>query len=208
MRLAPSPPSQSNRVARRVVQILLSAVTALLLISQIAVAARAQATEDGCNEIAAADLITAASRSDVRGIAEYEIIAENPFSVGKSVAASRRIWGNVTIDRWIVTASKGRCPTTPASELGERFYVLVGADRNASGRSFVQPSESTVSELESGALSSMLGEPVDVGIGSIDRSMAWLRVMWWTISLVAVPLVLIGAVLRRRRANARRDYLF
>ena len=208
MRLALSPHSQSKPVAQNVVLGVTGAVMALLLISQLAMAAPAYASEDGCNEIATADLITAASRSDVRGIAEYEIIAENPFSVGKSVAASRRIWGDVTIDRWIVTGSKGRCPTTPSSELGERFYLLLGAERSASGTSFVRPSASTVSELESGALSSMLGEPVEVGIGSVDRSMAWLRVMWWTISLVAVPLVLIGAVIRRRRANARRDYLF
>lgn len=204
MRLARSPLSQPNRFFGTA-SIMLTAV----LLALLALATPVQAADqDDCIEVATTDLITTASRSDVRGIAEYEIIAENQFSTGKSVAATRRIWGNVSVDRWIVTASKGRCATTPSSELGERFYVLVAADRRVSGVTFVNPSGAIVSELESGALSSMLGEPVDVAIGSIDTSMAWLRVMWWTISLIAIPLVMIGAVIRRRRASARRDYLF
>lgn len=203
MRSAAGTLSQPGRVSGVV------AIVLAVLLALSALAAPAEGAEAGeCIEVATADLITAASRSDVRGIAEYEIIAENRFSIGKSVAASRRIWGDVTIDRWIVTASNGRCPSTPTSELGERFYVLVGSDQSGSGMTFVNPSESTVSQLESGALSSMLGEPVAVSLGSIDRSMAWLRVMWWTISLFVFPLLLIGAVIRRRRARARRDYLF
>ena len=154
------------------------------------------------------DLVTAASRSDVRGVVEYEVIAENPTGFGKSVAATRRIWGGVTADRWIVTASRSDCPITPGRAAGDRWYLLVGIESTLGGPVFGEPSQEELSDLERNALASIVGEPVSIEVGTTDRSMAWLRVMWWPILLLSLPLVLVAAVVRRRRAGARRDYLF
>lgn len=159
-----------------------------------------------CEPPATVDLITGASRSQVRAVVEYEVIAENPSGIGKSVAATRRIWGDVVVDRWTVTPAGSDCSTTPTRALGDRWYLLVGPVD--AGPLFGVPSGEEISDLEAGALASIVGEPVLVGIGTVDRAMAWMRVYWWLVAGAILPLVVVVAVIVRRRAGARRDYLF
>lgn len=159
-----------------------------------------------CEPLPTVDLVTGASASNVQGVVEYEVIAENSSGIGKSVGATRRIWGDVVVDRWMVTASRSNCPTTPTATAGARWYLLVGSGE--AGDRFGISSGDVISDLEAGALSSIVGEPVVIEIGAVDRSMAWIRVNWWMIVGTGVPMVVVGAVVVRRRSGARRDYLF
>jgi hypothetical protein len=161
-----------------------------------------------CEPPTTVDLITAASASDVNGVVEYEVIAENGSSFGRSVGASRRIWGGVVAERWMVTPSRSDCPSTPVAALGERWYLLIGKGDRFDRPVFGEPSGSVLSDLEAGALASIVGEPVSIDIGSLDRAMAWIRVNWWVLVGGLFPVIAVVAVVRRRRSGARRDYLF
>lgn len=161
-----------------------------------------------CVPPATVDLITAASASDVVGVVEYEVIAENGSSFGKSVGASRRIWGGVVAARWMVTSSRSDCPSTPAAGLGDRWYLLIGTGDRFDRPVFGAPSGAVLSDLEAGALASIVGEPVSMDIGSLDRAMAWTRVNWWLLTGGMIPVIAVVAVVRRRRSGGRRDYLF
>lgn len=154
------------------------------------------------------DLVTGASASDVVGVVEYEVIAENIAGFGTSVGATKRIWGGVVADRWMVIPIGSDCPETPVTGLGTHWYLLVGPSDDAGGPVFGLPSSAELSGLEAGALASIVGEAVFVEIGSLDRAMAWMRVNWWLIGFGGVVLVVVVAVLRHRTSNARRDYLF
>ncbi len=170
--------------------------------------AAAQAETLPCEPPTTVDLITAASASDVLGVVEYEVIAENGSSIGRSVGATRRIWGGVVAERWMLTPSRSDCPSTPVSGVGDRWYLLVGSGERFDQPVFGRPSGSALSDLEAGALASIVGEPVTIDIGSLDRAMAWTRVNWWLLVGSLFPVVAVVAVVRRRRSGARRDYLF
>ena len=161
-----------------------------------------------CAEPVTVDLITGASASDVVGVVEYEVIAESTAGFGASVGATRRIWGGVVAERWMVVPSGPACPDTPAAGLGERWYLIVGPTSESGEPVFGVPSAGELSELEAGALASIVGEPVSIEIGSLDRLMAWMRVNWWVLVGVLIPAVAVIAVIRTRRTGARRDYLF
>jgi hypothetical protein len=185
-------------------------LTRVLVLGTVALllAAGAAPLAQSCEPPTTVDLITGASTSGVIGVVEYEVIAENASSIGKSVAASRRIWGGVVADRWIVTAARSDCPTTPVSELGSHWYLLVGPGGRFDQPVFGSPSGAQLSDLEAGALASIVGEPALIEIGALDRAMAWMRVNWWLLSAGFVPVLAVVAVVRRRRSGARRDYLF
>lgn len=166
------------------------------------------ALAQACPEPVTVDLITGASASDVVGVVEYEVIAESRSGFGASVGATRRIWGAVVAERWMVVPSGPECPETPVAGLGERWYLIVGPTGESGEPVFGVPSAGELSELEAGALASIVGEPVSIQIGSLDRVMAWMRVHWWVLAGVLAPAVAVIAVIRARRAGARRDYLF
>lgn len=166
------------------------------------------ALAQGCPEPVTVDLITGASASDVHGVVEYEVIAESAIGSGASVGATRRIWGGVIADRWMVVPSGPECAETPTNELGDRWYLLVGPTAESGGPVFGAPSSGGLSDLEAGALAAIVGEPVSVAIGSLDRAMAWMRVNWWLIGVGVVAMVAIVAVVQYRTSNSRRDYLF
>ena len=161
-----------------------------------------------CPDPSTVDLITGASGSDVLGVVEYEVIAESTVGIGASVAATRRIWGGVATERWMVVPSGSECAETPTTGVGERWYLLVGPTADSGGSVFGIPSSAQLSDLEAGALAAIVGEPVIVDIGSLDRAMAWMRVNWWLIVFGVVALVAIVAVVQHRASNSRRDYLF
>jgi hypothetical protein len=154
------------------------------------------------------DLITGASASDVVGVVEYEVIAGNVAGFGSSVGATKRIWGGVVADRWMVVPSGSECAETPVTEVGDRWYLLVGPSDALGGSVFGLPSSGVLSDLEAGALASIIGEPVTVEIGSLDRGMAWLRANWWLVGFGVVVLVVVVAVFHHRSSEPRRDYLF
>jgi hypothetical protein len=154
------------------------------------------------------DLITGASASDVLGVVEYEIIAESLVGSGASVGATKRIWGGVVADRWMVVPSGSGCAETPATGLGEHWYLLVGPSGESGGPVFGVPSSAELSDLEAGALAAIVGEPFPVDLASLDRAMAWIRVNWWLIGLGVVVVVAVVAVVQHRTSNSRRDYLF
>ena len=154
------------------------------------------------------DLITGASASDVLGVVEYEVIAESMVGTGASVGATKRIWGGVVADRWMVVPSGPECADTPATGLGDRWYLLVGPRAESGGPVFGLPSSVELSDLETGALAAIVGEPVSVDIGSLDRAMAWMRVNWWLVGFALVAVVAVVAVVQYRTSNSRRDYLF
>lgn len=166
------------------------------------------ALAQSCDAPSTVDLITGASASDVVGVVEFEVIAENTAGFGASVGATKRIWGGALAERWMVVPSGGDCLETPVSGMGEHWYLLVGPSDGSGGPVFGVPSGGELSDLEEGALASIVGEPVSIEIGSLDRLMAWTRVNWWLLAAALVPMVAIVAVVRRRRAGARRDYLF
>lgn len=161
-----------------------------------------------CAGSTAVDLITGASASDVVGVVEYEVIAESSMISGASVGATRRIWGGVVVDRWMVVPSDSECAETPVAGLGDRWYLLVGPDDDSGGPIFGVPSAGELSDLESGALAAIVGSAVSVDIGSLDRAMAWMRVNYWLIGFGLVVLVAVVAVARHRASISRRDYLF
>lgn len=154
------------------------------------------------------DLITGASASDVLGVVEYEVIAENIVGFGASVGATKRLWGDVVADRWMVVPSGSRCAETPATGLGDHWYLLVGPTAESGGPVFGVPSSTELSDLEAGALAAIVGEPITVEIGALDRGMAWMRVNWWSIVFGLVVTVAVVAVVQHRTSNSRRDYLF
>jgi len=154
------------------------------------------------------DLITGASASDVLGVVEYEIIAESLVGSGASVGATKRIWGGVVADRWMVVPSGSGCAETPATGMGEHWYLLVGPSGESGGPVFGVPSSAELSDLEAGALAAIVGEPFPVDLASLDRAMAWIRVNWWLIGLGVVVVVAVVAVVQHRTSNSRRDYLF
>ncbi len=154
------------------------------------------------------DLITGASASDVLGVVEYEVIAESIVGIGASVGATKRIWGGVVADRWMVVPSGSECAETPVTGLGDHWYLLVGATAPSGGPVFGLPSSTELSDLEAGALAAIVGEPVFVDIGSLDRSMAFMRVNWWLIGFGVVAIIAVVAVVQHRSSNSRRDYLF
>lgn len=141
------------------------------------------------------------------GVVEYEVIAESTVLTGASVGATRRIWGGVIADRWMVVPSESGCAATPVAGIGDRWYLLVGSNDSLSPI-FGLPSTGELSDLESGALAAIVGTPVSVDIGSLDRAMAWMRVNYWTIAVGLVVVVSIVAVARHRASTSRRDYLF
>jgi hypothetical protein len=161
-----------------------------------------------CPTPATVDLITGASASDVLGVVEYEVIAESIVGLGSSVGATKRIWGGVVAERWMVVPSGPDCAETPATSLGERWYLLVGPTSESGGPMFGVPSSAELSDLEAGALAAIVGEPVSVDLTSLDRAMAWMRVNWWLISFGVVAVVAVVAVVQHRTSNSRRDYLF
>ena len=187
--------------AVRVLHVLVVLGLGALLLVPFGAAALAQT----CPEPFTVDLITGASASDVIGVVEYEVIAESTSGFGASVGATRRIWGGVVAERWMVVPSGPECLETPVAGLGERWYLIVGPTGEPV---FGVPSAGELSELEAGALASIVGEPVSIQVGSLDRLMAWMRVHWWVLAAVLVPAVAVIAVIRARRAGARRDYLF
>ena len=73
-----------------------------------------------CTGPTTVDLITGASASDVLGVIEYEVIADSVVGVGASVAATKRIWGGVVADRWMVVPSGSECAETPVTGVGDR----------------------------------------------------------------------------------------
>ena len=161
-----------------------------------------------CPDVATVDLITGASASDVLGVVEYEVIAESVVGAGASVGATRHIWGGVVADRWMVVPSGSACAETPVTARGDRWYLLVGPTAESGGPVYGLPSATELSDLEAGALAAIVGEPVLVDIGSLDRSMAWLRVNWWLIGFGVIAVVAVVAVVQHRTSNSRRDYLF
>jgi hypothetical protein len=174
----------------------------------VAMSGGSVALAQSCAAPPSVDLITGASASDVEGVVEYEVIAESTAVVGASVGATRRIWGGVIAERWMVVRSGSGCPQTPVSGLGERWYLFVGPTDESGGPVFGVPSAGELSDLEAGALASIVGEPVSIEIGSLDRLMAWMRVNWWVLAGALIPTVAAIAVIRARRTGARRDYLF
>ena len=132
-----------------------------------------------------------------------------PRAVSCSITIStKRIWGGVVAERWMVVPSGSECAETPATGIGERWYLLVGPTGESGGPVFGVPSSAELSDLEAGALAAIVGEPVSVGLTSLDRAMAWMRVNWWLISFGVVALVAVVAVVQHRTSNSRRDYLF
>lgn len=161
-----------------------------------------------CAPVEMVDLITGASTTGVEGVVEYQVIAENRTSFGKSVAASTRIWGQVQVDRWYVSASRNDCPAAPTRSFGHRWYVLVGLESQAGGPVFGLPGGGEISDLESAALAAVLAEPVVIAVERPAEMMAYLRVNWWgAMWVVLIPLSFVAVFLRRRN-GARRDYLF
>lgn len=181
---------------------------AVVLVIVAVVSTTSVALAQGCPEPVTVDLITGASASDVHGVVEYEVIAESAVVSGVSVGATRRIWGGVIADRWMVVPSGPECAQTPVSELGDRWYLLVGPTADSGRPVFGAPSSGELSDLEAGALAAIVGEPVSVAIGSLDRAMAWTRVNWWLIGVGVLAIVAIVAVVQYRTSNSRRDYLF
>jgi hypothetical protein len=161
-----------------------------------------------CPEPTTVDLITGASASNVLGVVEYEVIAESIVGFGASVGATSRIWGGVVAERWMVVPSGAECAETPATRLGDRWYLLVGPTAESGAPVFGVPSNPGLSDLEAGALAAIVGEPVSVDIGSLDRAMAWTRVNWWLVGFGLIALVSVVAVVRQRASKSRRDYLF
>lgn len=180
---------------------------ALLVVAALSMGASTQMAQS-CPAPVTVDLITGASASDVLGVVEYEVIAESIVGLGASVGATKRLWGDVVADRWMVVPSGSRCAETPASGLGDHWYLLVGRANGSGGPVFGVPSAAEVSDLEAGALAAIVGEPVTVEIGALDRGMAWMRVNWWLIVFVLVVLVAVVAVVQHRTSSSRRDYLF
>ncbi len=166
------------------------------------------ALAQSCSPPTTVDLITGASASDVMGVVEYEVIAENTTGFGASVGATRRIWGGVVAERWMVVPSASACPQTPVARLGDLWYLLITPSGDPGDQVFGVPSTGELSDLEAGALASIVGEPVSIEIGSLDRIMGWTRVNWWLLGAGLVPFVALVAVIHRRRAGARRDFLF
>lgn len=185
----------------RTVPVLVALVAALLT-------SPLPASAQSCEPPATVDLITGASSTGVVGVVEYQVIAKNSLAFGKSVGASRRIWGDVQADRWQVTESNSGCPTTPTDSLGSAWYLLLGLEDESGRAVYGVPSGPEISDLEVGALEALIARPVEVAIGDADRAMAWLRVNWWVVAGVSVVPLLGVAVFLRRRSGARRDYLF
>jgi hypothetical protein len=190
-----------TRLGSLLTRAIVLAVAAVVLMASVPLA-------EACEEPATVDLITGGSASDVLGVVEYEVIAESLVGPGASVGATKRIWGGIVADRWMVVPSASRCSETPATGLGDRWYLLVGPIAESGGQVFGIPSSAELSDLEAGALAAIVGEPVSVEISSLDRAMAWMRVNWWLLGFGLVAVVAIVAVVQYRTSNSRRDYLF
>lgn len=151
------------------------------------------------------DVVDAAAQPDVRGIVERRVVASNPLPWGRAVAVAVRVWGDVQVERWMVTDSGlAECSASPRRPSGSVIY-----ERVPSGGFVVLDTEgAALSSAEEVALASRLGAPVSFSITSGDRAMAWLRVHPSVPFLVLVVLVFVTLLLRRRRVRRRDPYLF
>lgn len=167
--------------------------TALLTVLLAAALVPANGAEAPC---AGVDLVVGASRPAVRGVVEREAVAANPLPWGGSVAVVTRVWGAVTVERWVGADEIADCLMPSDTPV----YEAVGIAE------LLLPAGGTLSGLEQAALNSEFGPPAVFDPSGFDRAMAWLRV-FPSIPVVALIVGWAAVTLRRRRRRSE-PYLF
>ncbi len=175
------------------------------LMIALAVMTPFSAAAASCQETLEPSVLDAANNPAVSGIIERVTVAANPLPWGRSVSATTRVWGAVTVDRWRTSSTKNDgCPAARYRESGTVEYDFAAPAGAWSG-----PVHGTVETLDvalSVILEQRFGPPVTLEVGTWDRVMATLRVFP---SLLGVPVVLLLVLFSlRRRHRTRRDYLF
>ena len=132
------------------------------------------------------------------------MIGSGVISTSSIVGATRRIWGDVLVERWVAPSEHDVMCTDIPTEIGSVWYRFVSPFGIVDNLLPVEPTG-----LDLDALAVVLTEPVSLDISGIDRVMAFLRVNWVLIAIGGfVSISIAGVVVRRRSGRDRGDYLF
>ncbi len=151
----------------------------------------------------------AATADSLRGVVELRTIATNPLPWGQSVEAVTRVWGDVVVERLVISGRRFEpCPDVPASDIDRIRYRFVGLE--ISGADDELRPLRPLDDDEMAPLDDNLGPPVAFTVSTADRVISALMV-WWAEALLALFVTGLMArlvVARRRRRDDRRQYLF
>jgi hypothetical protein len=140
---------------------------------------------------------------------EFQTITANPLPWGRSVEAVTRVWGDVTVERLVISGRRFIvCPDVPVSSLDQVRYRFVGLA--ISGADDEIRSTSPLSESETAPLDDNLGPAVSYSVSGGDRLVSALLVWSWEILgafIIAAAAVSLLVATRRRRQD-RKNYLF
>lgn len=187
------------RRIRRLVALITTA--GLLVLGGVPAAALESET---CEPVDTVNVLAGVSRSEIIGVVEFEVIGTGVVSTSSIVGATRRIWGDVLVERWVAPSEHQVACTGIPTATGSAWYRFVSRSGIVDD---LLPAEPTGLDLD--ALAVVLTEPVSLEISGIDRVMAFLRVNWALIAIGGLALVsAVGVVARRRSGRDRGDYLF
>lgn len=157
-----------------------------------------------CEPVVTVNILAGVSRSEITGVVEFEVIGTGVISTSSIVGATRRIWGDVLVERWVAPSEHQVVCTEIPTEIGSVWYRFVSPSGIVDD---LLPAEPTVLDLD--ALAVVSTQPVSLDISGIDRVMAFLRVNWALVAIVGLAaLSAVGVVVRRRSGRDRGDYLF
>ena len=182
----------------------------IVVMAALGMAACTQASDSPCPAIGRPPRVgEAATAVSLDGVVESETIAANNLPWGRSVEAVTRVWGDVTVERLVISGRRFlACPEVPASSVGQMRYRFVGLA--ISGADNELRAASPLSVSETAPLDDNLGPAVSYPVSGGDRLVSSLLVWWWEI--VGILLVLTAGVsvvlAARRRRREQRDYLF
>ena len=182
----------------------------ILLVAAFVLSACAQASDGVCPAIGRPPRVgEAATAQSLDGVVESQTIASNPLPWGRSVEAVTRVWGDVTVERLVISDRRFVvCPEIPATSVDQVRYRFVGLV--IGGADDEIRSTSPLSVAETAPLDDNLGPAVSYSVSGGDRLVSSLLVWSWEITgavaVAAASAWLIAATRRRRRD--RRNYLF
>lgn len=151
----------------------------------------------------------AATADSLRGVVEHRTIATNPLPWGQSVEAVTRVWGDVVVERLVISGRRFEpCPNVPPSDIDRIRYRFVGLEISGADDELRPPRP--FDEAEVAPLDDNLGPPVVYAVSTADRVVSALMV-WWAealLALLATGMAARLAVALRRRREDQSRYLF